>query len=305
MSWLVVSTITLGSSYSSETFTAVLLNPDFTTNTDPLTGVSYLNSGSGKYALSVSLPDAFAAGFIKFTASPSGKVLLSAVQNDAAGARAEIDANSTKLDVAVSTRLAPTTAGRTLDVAATGEAGVDLSNIKQAAAPTTLDNITVPTVTDLTNSPTIDASDVAAAVVAGLGGSRVVVRAPVLRDGTITVIRRDDYKGTRALQFTATNYTGPDLSTGEAFFRAMPKGDYEHNTGAADISLTGDVAVTTETDASITLTLTFDLAAEDTQGVITIPFGGVANYEYQAGVTVGGDTISPFRGLMSVERDVL
>lgn len=32
------------------------------------------------------------------------------------------------LDVAISTRLAPTTAGRTLDVTATGEAGVDLDN---------------------------------------------------------------------------------------------------------------------------------------------------------------------------------
>jgi hypothetical protein len=37
-----------------------------------------------------------------------------------------------------------------LDVAATGEAGVDLSNIKQATGSTTLTNITVPTVTTLT-----------------------------------------------------------------------------------------------------------------------------------------------------------
>jgi hypothetical protein len=47
--------------------------------------------------------------------------------------------------------LQPTTAGRTLDVAATGEAGVDLDNIHAASAPTTLTNITVPTVTDVTN----------------------------------------------------------------------------------------------------------------------------------------------------------
>ncbi len=57
------------------------------------------------------------------------------------------------LDAAVSTRLAPTTAGRTLDVAATGEAGLDVSNIKQATGATTLTNITVPTVTTLTNAP--------------------------------------------------------------------------------------------------------------------------------------------------------
>ncbi len=38
-------------------------------------------------------------------------------------------AKAPNLDVAVSTRLAPTTAGRTLDVATTGEAGMDLSNV--------------------------------------------------------------------------------------------------------------------------------------------------------------------------------
>ena len=46
-----------------------------------------------------------------------------------------------------------TTYGNTLDVSATGEAGVDLTNIKQASSPTTLTNITVPTVTTLTNAP--------------------------------------------------------------------------------------------------------------------------------------------------------
>lgn len=46
----------------------------------------------------------------------------------------------------ISSRLAPTVAGRTLDVAVTGEAGLDLDNIHQATGPTTLSNITVPTV---------------------------------------------------------------------------------------------------------------------------------------------------------------
>ena len=47
-----------------------------------------------------------------------------------------------------------TTYGATLDVSATGEAGLDFSNIKAAANPTTLTNITVPVVTTLTNAPT-------------------------------------------------------------------------------------------------------------------------------------------------------
>lgn len=46
--------------------------------------------------------------------------------------------------------LRPTTADRTLDVAATGEAGLDFDNIKAATGATTLTNITVPVVTTLT-----------------------------------------------------------------------------------------------------------------------------------------------------------
>jgi hypothetical protein len=43
--------------------------------------------------------------------------------------------------------LIPTTAGRTLDVAATGEAGLDFDNIKHATGSHTLTNVTVPVVT--------------------------------------------------------------------------------------------------------------------------------------------------------------
>lgn len=54
----------------------------------------------------------------------------------------------------------PTTSGRSIDVATTGEVGLDFDNVKAASAPTTLTNITVPTVTttatatNLTNAPT-------------------------------------------------------------------------------------------------------------------------------------------------------
>jgi len=45
--------------------------------------------------------------------------------------------------------------GRTLDVAATGEAGLDFDNVKTATAPTTLTNVTVPAVADVTNGVTL------------------------------------------------------------------------------------------------------------------------------------------------------
>jgi len=53
--------------------------------------------------------------------------------------------------------LQPTTADRTLDVSTTGEAGLDFDNIKAATAPTTLTNITVPTVTSATLAATQNA----------------------------------------------------------------------------------------------------------------------------------------------------
>jgi hypothetical protein len=58
--------------------------------------------------------------------------------------------------------LNPTTAGRTADVAATGEIGLDFDNIHDATGAHTLTNITVPTVTTVTNQLT--AAVVAAAV---------------------------------------------------------------------------------------------------------------------------------------------
>ncbi len=59
---------------------------------------------------------------------------ISAIQNDvitaaSIAAAAITSSEAPNLDVAVSTRLAPTIAARTLDVATTGEAGVDLDNV--------------------------------------------------------------------------------------------------------------------------------------------------------------------------------
>jgi hypothetical protein len=56
--------------------------------------------------------------------------------------------------------LQPTVAGRTLDVSATGEAGLDFNNIGQASGATTLTNITIPTVTAVTNIVTANATQI-------------------------------------------------------------------------------------------------------------------------------------------------
>lgn len=56
------------------------------------------------------------------------------------------------LDAAVTTRLAPTTAGRTLDVTAAGEAGIDLANVGSPGATLALSGTTIKAVTDRTTA---------------------------------------------------------------------------------------------------------------------------------------------------------
>jgi hypothetical protein len=56
--------------------------------------------------------------------------------------------------------LRPTTAGAKLDVSATGEAGLDFDNIKDATGAHTLTNITVPVVTDVSNEVTADVTKI-------------------------------------------------------------------------------------------------------------------------------------------------
>lgn len=58
------------------------------------------------------------------------------------------DGSLSNLDAAITSRLAPTTAGRTLDVSATGEAGIDWANI---GSPTTTVNLAGTTITAVEN----------------------------------------------------------------------------------------------------------------------------------------------------------
>lgn len=88
--------------------------------------------------------------------------------------------------------LQPSTAGRTLDVSATGEAGLDFDNIKDASSPHTLTNITVP---NLTNAPTVGDLTAAmkASVTAAVPTAAAIVTAiqSAVVEGTITKVQAD------------------------------------------------------------------------------------------------------------------
>jgi hypothetical protein len=80
----------------------------------------------------------------------SGRMSSDAVAISGSTAAADnVEANIGNLDAAVTTRLAPTVAGRTLDVSAGGEAGVDWANIGSPTTTVGLSGTTVGTTTAL------------------------------------------------------------------------------------------------------------------------------------------------------------
>src|SRR6185369_3129853 len=72
----------------------------------------------------------------------------------------------TNIDAAITSRLAPTTAGRTLDVTATGEAGIDWANIGGPTTTVSLSGTTVKTATDVET----DTQDIQSRIPAALSG---------------------------------------------------------------------------------------------------------------------------------------
>ena len=117
----------LGTALSSQTVgtvTSVTNGVTVTTNNDK-TGYS--------------LTQTFPTNFSSFSIDASGRVDVAKVAGTAQTAR-DLGA---QLDATVSSRLAPTVAGRTLDVTTTGEAGIDWANV---GAPTTTVNLSGTTI---------------------------------------------------------------------------------------------------------------------------------------------------------------
>jgi len=85
------------------------------------------------------------------TTIPSQIAALSipSASTNASAVRTELATELGRIDVATSTRLAPTTAGRTLDVSAGGEAGIDWANIGSPTTTVNLSGTTVKTATDV------------------------------------------------------------------------------------------------------------------------------------------------------------
>ncbi|MDO8675544.1 MAG: hypothetical protein Q7K71_05445 [Candidatus Omnitrophota bacterium] len=112
-----------------------------------------------------------------------------------------------------------TTAGNSIDVASTGEVGIDFSNVKNATGSTTLSNITIPTVTDVTN---------AVGVKTGTGANQLDVTSGRIKADTV--------------YWNGSAVATPDTA-------GYPKVTIKFGTGAGEVSLlSGAVTVGTNTD---------------------------------------------------------
>lgn len=105
---------------------------------------------------------------------------------DAAGGLPISDAGGldldARLDAAITSRLAPTTAGRTLDVSAGGEAGIDWANIGSPTTAVNLSGTTVKTATDVET----DTADIQGRLPAALVSGRIDASVGAMAANTLT-----------------------------------------------------------------------------------------------------------------------
>ena len=115
--------------------------------------VSTNNDKTG-YSLSQAFPSNFASLGINASGHISRVVLVDTVS-------AVTGLTASNLDAAISSRLAPTVSGRTLDVTATGAAGIDWGNIENQGSQVILSD------TSISNAATVDQTDLVIALAAG------------------------------------------------------------------------------------------------------------------------------------------
>jgi hypothetical protein len=123
----------------------------------------------------------------KFDAVRMGLTALPNAAADAAGGLPisdagglDIDTILARLDAAITTRLAPTTAGRTLDVTATGAAGIDWGNVENPTTVVGLSGTTVKTATDVET----DTADIQSRIPTALSDGRMAADTQALGGNT-------------------------------------------------------------------------------------------------------------------------
>jgi hypothetical protein len=188
---------------------------------------------------------------------------------------------NTNLDAAVTTRLAPTTAGRTLDVSATGEAGIDWANVGSPTTVVGLSGTTIKTATDVETDTQDIQNRLPAALVGGRMDSNVqamannVVTAAAIADGAID---RATFAADTGMQTSRSN-TAQGGAAGNIQLDASASGtnDYYNDqivyltggTGAGQSRLISDYDQATKT---ATVVPNWATAPDNTTTFAIIPF---------------------------------
>lgn len=222
---------------------AVAVLTTYTGNTVQ-TGDSFARIGATGSALTTLATQATASAVKTVTDALPNAGALTTIQADLDDLQTRVPAVlvSGRMDASVGayqsgqTPLQPTTAGRTLDVAATGEAGLDFDNIKDATSAHTLSSITIPAVSAVAvlttyTGNTVQTGDSYARLGAPAGASQAADIAAVKGDTAAVKVQTDKLTFTVANQIDANvldwkSATAPAM-TGDAFARI----------GAAGVSL--------------------------------------------------------------------
>ncbi len=108
--------------------------------------------------------------------------------------------------------LQPTVAGNTLDVTATGEAGLDFNNIKDATGSHTLTNITVPTVTTTGTASALTTNNDKTGYALSAGGVQAIwdaLTSALTTAGSIGKLLVDNINATISSRLASASYTTP------------------------------------------------------------------------------------------------
>lgn len=148
---------------------------------------------------------------------------------------------------------------------------------------------------------TSDESDMLASIYGKLGATTVSVQSQVAANGTMTLVKGDDYYSTSALTLTRTAWPGESIVGGTVAFSLMTKAVYDAGTGAA--ALSGVACTFTNGATGSTIVVTVPLTAAQTAALTPSPAQNPLNYVYQIrATTAGGKIHTIFLGACTVKR---
>jgi hypothetical protein len=188
--------------------------------------------------------------------------------------------------------LQPTLWGRTLDVAVTGEAGLDFSNIKDAGSAHTLTNITVPTVTGVTNAVTVGTNTDKSGYSLSAAGIQAIWDALTSALSTASSIGKllvDNINATISSRLASSSYTAPDNSGITAIKSQTDQLAFTSNRVHADakaLNASTTAAANLSSSAQVIYSGTVTGASPTTTTLVDTGLGAKANDFYKGRVVI-------------------